>query len=315
MITKKKMIAVCATVAVVMGWGLVSCTLEPSVDSPNGRIAALPEGMPDGLAVSEPKITYNGNTIVLTYTVRVSDWPADGLSYKAEADAKKDEPSPEPLPVSALILRYGALFSPEEPIEEVEDGTAYFLKPVTPVGGGKPLSCVIIPLDTSFIRDYLKKKLMIDEGVAEEEADPPLGWIEESPAIGLVEAVDTEEGKNWKDGVYEDDGIRIGGFYKEEEEEEGTPPYPISTIENFDDGKKGRIRSIATVLIDGTDRSKQRYTSAVNFYAGDKALEIEGGVPQGENKNGSLSTVAHLKQWMKLDENKPVLRVVYQWAN
>jgi hypothetical protein len=318
MITKEKILAVFA--AAVLGLGLFSCTLEPTVDSPSGRVVALPEGIPDGLTVSEPRITYDGTTTILTYIVSVSAWPAGGLPYKAQAAASSLDGGvpPEPLSVEALILRYGALFSgdPEDPLPAVEEGD-YPLKPVTPVGGGKALPCVIVPLDTSFIRDYLKKKLMISvtEDIAEEEVEVPLVWIEENPAIGLIETVDTEDGANWKDGVYEDDGIRIGGFY--EGEENGETVYNISTIENFDDGKEGRTRSIATVLADGTDRNKQRYTSTINFYADAadaKAREIKESAPTESNDSGGAAYSAKtLKTWM--GSNKPVLRVVYQWAD
>jgi hypothetical protein len=337
MITKRKMIAVCA--AVVIGWGLFSCTLEPSADSPSNKTVTLLEGIPDGMAVSEPRITYDGTTTTLTYIVSVSPWPwpdpDNGPSYTAQNSASSagdDElPLPDPLSVEALILRYGALFSSADvPLTKVEKDTSYPLKSATSAGG-KALPYVIIPLDTSLIRDYLKEKLEIGvtEDTEEEEVEVPLVWIEENPAIGLIETVDTEGGANWKDGVYEDEGIRIGGFYKAEvvpeetegggedaEDEETVYEYPVSTIENFDDGKEGRIRSIATVLADGTDRNKQRYTSTINFYADTKAKEIEASAPPASSPTSVAAGSAKvLGTWMGANANKPVLRVVYQWAN
>jgi hypothetical protein len=152
MINGKKLIAVCA--AVIMGWGLLSCTLEPTADSPANRAIDPPvEGMPEGLTIYEPSITYDGTTTTLTYTVNVSGWPQppDGLSYTTQEAANADNAKPRS--IEALILRYGAgangLFS-NGPVTAVTAKEQYKLKTIA--GTESLPQYVIIPLDTSRIR-------------------------------------------------------------------------------------------------------------------------------------------------------------------
>jgi hypothetical protein len=296
MINREKMIVVCA--AVIMGWGLFSCTLEPTADSPANRAVDPVLGMPDGLTVYEPSITYDGTTTTLTYAVKVSNWPKEGLPYTAQKTANANNAQPQS--IEALILRYGGLFL--SPVTAVTANASYKLKPID--GADSLPHYVIIPLDTSRIKEELGKKLP-----ANEKAEAvSLVWIEENPAIGEVEKVAST---TWIDGKYEDpSGIRIGGFYKDQL----SSLYPISTVENFDDGKDERIRSIATVLADRIDRDKQRYTSKINFYIDTDADAIKTGVSSSPPSGGtSLANAAELGQWMK--DNKPVLRVVYEWAD
>jgi hypothetical protein len=288
-------------------------------------------GMPKDLTVYEPRITYDGTTTTMTYTVSVSDWSKD-LLYTAQK-ASGNAGNAEPQSIEALIWWYGGekslLVNDEgEPVSSFAKGASYKLKTKTDDGDeAEDLPhYVIIPLDTSRIREELRKKLVAGakEDTAQEDAEgedtdtPSLVWIEENPAIGIVETVSEEEDTaNWTNGTYEDEGIRIGGFYEAESTEVNTQQedepvasrYKISTIENFDDGEENRIRSIATVLADGTDRDKQRYVSKINFYAGSNATAIATGV-----RDNTLNNTTSVRQWMKYN-NKPVLCIVYKWAD
>jgi hypothetical protein len=265
--------------------------------------------MPDELRVSaEPSITFDGTTTTLTYkiTADFSRWPENSLNYTADGQPSS---ASAPQSIDALIHYYGekSLFgtvvSGDNPL-------------VTTGRNGNLPPYVIIPLDTSLIRDHLKKRLQPPVEVPEndEDADIPLVWIEENLTIGKVETVDTTDNNNWKDAVYEADGIRVGGCYISSS---ATPPangITVSTVENFDDGDDGRIRSIATVLADEKDRDKKRYTSAINFYANKEAKEIERELPGTSlSPSGTLDSARALEIWMRT--NKPELRVVYQWAD
>jgi hypothetical protein len=306
MITRKRVLVVCAVV--VLGLGLFSCTLEPTVGSPSREAAALPKGMPGGLSVFKPSITFDGTTTILTYkiTADFSGWPVTSLNYIAEGSP---DATSEPQSIDALIHYYQVkgLFGP---------GVAnnYLLETNGQNGNLPPY--VIIPLDTSLIRDYLEKRLKPSIVVPEndEDIDVPLVWIEENLTIGKVETVDTTGNNNWKGAVYEDEveGIRIGGCYVLSSSPPPANEITVSTVKNFDDGKDDRIRSIATVLADEKDRDKKRYTSAINFYADKEAKEIERELP-GTSSSGTLNSAKALKTWMRT--NKPVLRVVYQWAD
>jgi hypothetical protein len=263
--------------------------------------------MPAALIVYEPSITYDGTTSTLTYTVKVSTWPESGLPYKAPkaaAEASKAEPQS----IEALIWHYGAsgtagLFS--ETVTSVTAGTEYKLKTTEELP-----PYVIIPLDTPFIKGYLTKRLLTGK-----PEDTGLVWIEENPAIGKVETVNTAGEANWKEGTYEDTtGLRISGLAKPDAD-----VVIAGTIGNFDDGglvseendTLTRIPSIATVFADGTTVQSTRYTSTINFYTDSDATAIRDGLkgPAG----GSGWKVADVKLWMK--DHKPALRVVYQWAD
>jgi hypothetical protein len=301
------MFALCA--AAVMSWGVCSCALEPSVDSPGNKTASLAKGMPEGLTVYEPSITREGNTIILTYPVRVSPWPEGGLAYMAQKAAASADKA-EPQSIEALIWKYGAngtakLFSSQ--ITGVNAESEYTLKPTA--ADEEELPYVIIPLDLSRIKEYLSKRLQA--GV---EADQiALAWIEENPAIGKVENATVA----WTDGKYEDTSIRINGLSYDTTKGSLTSS---GTIDNFDDGADNRIPSIATVLADGYDRD-ERYTSTISFYTDSDVAALIAGLPitgaadedEDEGEPAAALNAAGVRKWM--ETHGPVLRVVYRWAD
>jgi hypothetical protein len=316
MITQKRMLVACAVV--VLGLGLFSCVLEPTVDSPNSKPAERPEGT-EGLSVSQPSITFDGATTILTYKVTAdfSNWETEGSpQYTAQGSTKSQS-------IDALISHYlgKTLLVGASP---VSNGQIYTLKKRDANNDLLP-PYVIIPLDTSLIRDWLKKRLQppVDVSGNDEDIDIPLVWIEKNLTIGKVEQAAVgipPTPPAWEDGVYEDTSIRIGGIYKlNPPPPPPTPPIvEASTVENFADGKDGRILSIATVLADEKDQEGKRYISTINFYANNEAREIERELPGTSSSSSGTGTATlndakALETWMK--GNKPVLRVVYEWAD
>jgi hypothetical protein len=280
-------------------------------------------GMPQGLTVYEPSVTWDGTTTTLTYKVKAdfSKWTAEasGIAYRAQKIAANADKA-DPQSIEALILHYGTggsseLFGTAIGNVEVKDYTLTATRTV----GEDPETLppyVIIPLDTALIKEYLLKKY---EAAADPDSEPdldagslPLVWIEENPAIGKVEAVGDDA---WANGIYEDaSGIRISGLV-EKTEGESTVLSIAGAIENFDDGEEGRIRSIATVLVDGYDLKKVRYTATINFYADDllTAADLATAIKTGVAANGELSTATKARNWMKI--YKPTLSIVYRWAD
>jgi hypothetical protein len=296
MIIRKRMLVACAVV--VLGLGLFSCVLEPTVDSPNSKAAELPKGMPNGLSVSQPSITFDGATTILAYKV-TADF-SSGLTYTAQGSTESQS-------IDALISHYLG--------KKLLNGNSSVLPGQVYTLNTPPPPYVIIPLDTSLIRDWLEKKLRGNVTERDEDTDIPLVWIEENPVIGGVDALKPTATDNWQTGTYQDTGIRISGIHPSGT----TTTYIPSTVENFDDGKDGRIGSIATVLADETDRNKkQRYSSIINFYARDDAEKITGDyalkTPPPTSANDITARADELKTWMKGDK-PPVLRVVYEWAD
>ena len=282
MISKmKKMICVCAVI--ISGWWLFSCTLELSADSPGDRAVTLAAGMPAGLTVYEPRITYDGATFTLIYDVKAD---FSQVIYTAQrTTAASDEA--EPQSIEALLWGYSELFSPS--ITGTKAGGKY-------AETKKEKDYVIIPLEISRIKEYFGKEYPKND--TDSEDFPKLVWIEENPALTGDKVV-------WKNGTYEDTGIRISGLAESGEE------VTISgTIDDFDDGKEGRIPSIATVLADGEDRGV-RYTSTIHFYTGIYADAIRTGVSADED----LENAEKVRKWIKNKDNKPALRVVYQWVD
>jgi hypothetical protein len=292
-------------IAILWGGALVSCTLEQSVDSPGNRQASLIKGAPAGLTVYEPQITYDGDTLILTYTVRAdfSKWAEGGLGYTAQADTA-EAANAAPQSVEALLWHYGAkddaswLFA--EKITSTAAETAYYLN-----NNNLP-RFVILQLDTALIKEWLRKRI----GVIKESEDkaPSLVWIEDSPGIPLIERSQGTWEKGTYEGTYEEGkgGIRISGLYytAAEESSEGNGVEIACDIDKFDEGGDKRPKSIATVLVGNTEKDK--YISTVNFYAGDTAEAIPGGITETFKDAGST------KEWVK--KNPPLLRVVYLWA-
>jgi hypothetical protein len=274
--------------------------------------------MPGGLSVYEPRVTFDGTTTTLTYNVAVSSWPdQEGLTYTAQKTVAAVA-NADPQSIEALILHYGAtdrLLFGSTAITSTTVGKEEKLATTKGVGDSEVAlpHYVIIPLDTSLIKEYLTKGLPI--GVEAEKT--PLVWIEENPAIGKVETVTTTDNANWKDGTYEESGLRIIGLAKSDSSVE-----IAGTVDNFDDGKAvgtgesppTRLPSIATVLADDSDRNG-RYTSTINFYISTCAKTIQANVtPSGDDPSTSeWKGTADVEQWMKTE--KPVFRVVYRWAD
>jgi hypothetical protein len=229
-------------IALLWGGALLSCdllTLEPSVDSPGNKEAP---GTTEGLTVYEPQITYDGTTLIVTYTIRAKE------------------------------------------------------------------TVTTLQLDTALIQEELWKRI----GVSEKSTDgaPPLVWIEDSPGIVLSE---TSEG-TWKNGAYEgpyENGrgvIRINGLSyappSDESSEEGGTVEIACDIDKFDDNGVDRL---APALAVNTEKNK--YSSAANFYAGATVTEeIKKGIAEQQPLRDADST----KKWV--EQNAPLLRVVYQWA-
>jgi hypothetical protein len=260
--------------------------------------------MPDALTVYAPRVDYDGTTTTLTYRVAAdfSNWTdtESGIEYKAEKAAATAGDA-KPQSVEALIWQYGVtspgLFS--STVSGVTAGNAYKLK----ASADKP-HYVIIPLDTSLIKDYLTKKLSTNSTNEEKAEETALVWIEENS--GIDEVAPPASSDNWKDGKYEDTGIRIGGLAKPDNE-----VVFAGTIANFDDGKKvdpakdvTRLPSIATVFA-------ETYTSTIHFYTGNKATAILAGVAADKD----LADAEKAKKWMKDKDNKPALSIVYKWAD
>ncbi|MDR1232520.1 MAG: hypothetical protein LBK61_14095 [Spirochaetaceae bacterium] len=282
--------------------------------------------------IYEPRVTREGDTTVLTYDVKAdfSVWDDDdddtgsGIIYKGQTPGKA-----KPQSIEALLLHYGktatGLFGEE--ITTIATDKDYELNKGE---GDDPLPhYVIIPLDKfgEFepyrVSEYLLKKYTVAIAAVVEDApdsDPypkfPLVWIEENPAIGEVEQINTTDSANWKKGTYENIGYRISGLVENIKEE----VVFAGNINNFEDGgiiseeedeTATRLSSIATVLADGTSK-EGRYTSTLNFYAGAPAIAILANLKDdGEWK--SAQTLEKIKVWMK--SNKPALRVVYRWVD
>jgi hypothetical protein len=197
-----KLVKIVAVSAIALIGGLISCSLEPSTDSSIVKTASLPAGLPAELAVYEPRVTFDGTTTTLTYNVRAdfSGWTGEEskIVYTAQKTAATAA-NADPQSVEALLWYYGetgetgasGLFDTSAGVVAT---TGYPLKSTEPLP-----RYVIIPLDTSLIKEYLLKKY---PGAAD---FPNLVWIEENPAIGKVE---TENGA-WADGKYEGADLRI----------------------------------------------------------------------------------------------------------
>jgi hypothetical protein len=268
--------------------------------------------MPENLTVYEPRITFDGTTTTLTYDVKldVSD-DDDEVIYTAQKPAS-DATDATPQSIEALILQYGVqngLFG-ESPVTSVTKGGEYPLAP-------KDVPYVIIPLETDLIREYLLEICLESATNNDNNSDPVfpnLVWVEENPAIGPIDPVLPAEG-NWTEGTYVATGIRISGLAMV-----GTDPTLgfAGTIDNFGDGGKvepgqeesaTRIPSIATVLADDYVTKNDRYISTINFYVDGVANTILANLKDGDWKDGTGA-----QKWMKTSENKPTLRIVYQWA-
>ncbi|MDR1094863.1 MAG: hypothetical protein LBL31_00560 [Spirochaetaceae bacterium] len=268
--------------------------------------------MPAGLTVYEPRVTFDGTTTTLTYNVKAdfSDWTDtdSGIKYMAQKAAVAATDA-EPQSIEALIWHYGAvdsgLFSTA--VTTVTAETEYELKANT-------TKYLIIPLDTSLIKEYLLQKYTVATATADNGKFPDLVWIEENPAIDKIDPLDGTAANNWKDGTYQATGFRISGLAKPD-----ANVVIAGTIENFDDGgkidpeqKAARIPSIATVLADG-DNQKVRYTSTINFYAGALADSIHKNLTATDTTKWANADAAKL--WMKERDNKPALRILYQWMD
>jgi hypothetical protein len=271
--------------------------------------------VPNSLRVSaEPSVTFDGATTVFTYTVTADT--KGSLVYTAEGQVNANTISSyKAQSIEALIYCYGNTNPPSKGLFNTNS-------PPTAAPYNYPLQpsvspYVIIPLDTPLIREHLKKKVSLPVEARGDDADVndiELVWVEENPTIGEVDVLDATGSNNWKDGTYQDTGIRIGGIHSYSDlQNPPTISYIASTIGNFADGKDGRILSIATVLADEEDQDGKRYTSTISFYisieARDMAIRLNAPIPSLE----PLDTAEKLKLWM--NDNKPALRVVYEWAD
>jgi hypothetical protein len=276
---------------VLLIWGglFISCSLEPSSESPRGKVVDPVAGMPSAFTIYEPSVTFDGTTYTLSYDV-TPPTPGSSVTYKAQKTVDTSVKKPDPQSIEALIVSYSGFLTPNP-------GTAFNAQSNYALVS-KDLPYVIIPLDTSRIKDYLSQKYPQAEG--DDSPFPHLVWIEENPAIGEIET----ETASWAAGTYKAAGIRISGLAGND----GTVVIP-GTIDDFDDGEGGRILSIATVLADDYNQKKVRYTSTINFYAGDAAEAIRTGV----GSDGALENAAAAETWIKA--HKPVLRVEYRWAD
>ncbi|MDR2133481.1 MAG: hypothetical protein LBP27_00120 [Treponema sp.] len=282
-----------------------SCTLEASTDSPAGKAAVLPAGMP-AVPVCGPEISSDGTTTTLTY--RITGGGEDGFEYTAKevvTELKKAKPQS----IEALILYYGqktnpALIVPKEGNDGVtttEAGKSYSSNSTT----NETTPFVILPLDTGLVRKELLKKFPSISQIGGEAQYAKLVWIEEN-AVGVGLGATKAGDEAWKDGVYEKDGIRVMGLAKPD----GTVVLGCD-IGNFDDGGKVdpakdtlRPLSIATVLVKGD-------SSVINFYAGSYATEVS--TKLTATTDDKWANPENVKDWMKT--NRPALRVVYEWAD
>jgi hypothetical protein len=269
--------------------------------------------MPPGLSVYEPRITREGDTTIFTYNVKAdfSSWDAtSGIKYTAQNDASAIA-NTTAQSIDALLMYYGA--TPQTVItstSSITKDTEYELAVIA----SQP-KYVVIPLDTTKIKKSLTEwKLLLTNG---DPSKTPLVWIEENPAIGKVDKLKASE--NWEKGVYQASGFRIGGLIANK----ANKVVIAGCVDNFDDGgviagtteeDATRLRSIATVLADGSDLSGDRYTSTINFYSGALAEMILSNLttPAADATWKDASAVPVIKLWMMT--NKPALRIVYQWA-
>jgi hypothetical protein len=292
------------------GGGLNSCTIDPSIDSPNEKAAEyLPEGMPDGLTVYGPIIFREGETHILKYKVK-ADFSGGTLSYNSGIDVYYIG-SAAAQSVEALILQYAGtgaygfggttggtpLFNGFTNAGTLYAGSAYALD---------ARGSAIIPLDTQKIKEQLTIVLSADPsavGVSTGQSTPII-WIEDNKSGITVEGIET-----WGAGTYASkaEGIRIGGLSAGGSiDAAGTA---ASNVGNFDSGDwagKKQPYSISTVLAPGG-------VSTINFY---NAAEVQEDDVIISKANGSLGTASasDVKKWMAKDDSpKPAVSIIYEW--
>ncbi|MDR2600992.1 MAG: hypothetical protein LBC53_00860 [Spirochaetaceae bacterium] len=308
--------------------------------------------MPEGLNVYGPQITKDGVTTTLTYTVSAdfSDWAESSLAYILSGSLKQGE-TPEAQSVEALTTRWASFFTSKDKEYKLnskrqnEDLTPYAILQLDTTLIKEHLQKLIKAEVSEEGEKTYEKVLWIEDNIG---GIVKIEGLDDGEASGEEQYWPCKNDCQPPNTLYQGTsrgsvGIRIFGLHKEGD----TPTLAISgDIDNFDDGaavdladstKTGapanRIASISTILAGGKNKKGERYTSVINFYAGVNAgaivkeLNFTPAAPESVNyitpsskvlasesvAGGDFSSSKKAKTW--IDAHKPVLKVVYEWAD